>query len=278
VRGDAGMTSALATRLLGSPDLYETSAREPYHSINFVTCHDGFTLDDLVSYDQKHNLANGENNRDGNNANLSWNCGVEGPTPDEAINEIRARQRKNFAAILLFSHGVPMILSGDELGRTQQGNNNAYCQDNDISWLNWEMATTNAGLLRFFQHMIAFRKRCPMLRRDTFALDGETGFHVTWHGSKRMSADWSPESRSVAMQWTQYYQDRSREDLHFIAHAHWDDCEFELPDIGDRAWLRLVDTSLPSPNDIADEGAEFPLSAQESYFVRARSVAIFIAR
>ena len=278
VRGDAGMTSALATRLLGSPDLYETSAREPYHSINFVTCHDGFTLDDLVSYDQKHNLANGENNHDGNNANLSWNCGVEGPTTDAAINEIRARQRKNFAAILLFSHGVPMILSGDELGRTQQGNNNAYCQDNDVSWLNWEMATTNAGLLRFFQHMIDFRKRCPMLQRDTFALDGETGFHVTWHGSKRMSADWSPESRSVAMQWTQIHKDGSVEDLHFIAHAHWDDCEFELPDIGDRAWLRLVDTSLPSPNDIADEGAEFPLSAQESYFVRARSVAIFIAR
>jgi len=278
VRGDAGMTSALATRLLGSPDLYETSAREPYHSINFVTCHDGFTLDDLVSYDQKHNLANGENNHDGNNANLSWNCGVEGPTTDAAINEIRARQRKNFAAILLLSHGVPMILSGDELGRTQQGNNNAYCQDNDVSWLNWEMATTNAGLLRFFQHMIDFRKRCHMLRRDTFALDGETGFHVTWHGSKRMSADWSPESRSVAMQWTQIHKDGSREDLHFIAHAHWDDCEFELPDIGEREWLRLVDTSLPSPHDIADEGAEFSLPSQESYFVKARSVAIFISR
>ena len=196
VKGDRGMTSALATRLLGSPDLYETSAREPYHSINFVTCHDGFTLNDLVSYNEKHNLANGENNQDGNNANLSWNCGVEGPTTDPAINELRARQRKNFAAILLFSHGVPMLLAGDEMGRTQQGNNNAYCQDNDMSWLNWDMAESNAGLLRFFQLMIAFRKRCPMLRRDTFALDGETGFHVTWHGTKRMSADWSPESRS----------------------------------------------------------------------------------
>ncbi len=219
------MTSALATRLLGSPDLYETSAREPYHSINFVTCHDGFTLNDLVSYNEKHNLANGENNTDGNNANLSWNCGVEGPTTDSAINALRARQRKNFAAILLFSHGVPMLLSGDEMGRTQQGNNNAYCQDNDISWINWDLAKQNAGLVRFFQLMIAFRKRCPMLRRDTFALDGSTGFHVTWHGTKRMSADWGPESRSLGMQWTQTYPDGSRQDLHFIAHSHWEDCD-----------------------------------------------------
>jgi isoamylase len=278
VKGDAGMTSALATRLLGSPDLYETSAREPYHSINFVTCHDGFTLNDLVWYNEKHNLANGDNNQDGNNANLSWNCGVEGPTNDAAVNELRARQRKNFTAILLFAHGVPMLLAGDELGRTQQGNNNAYCQDNDVSWLNWDMAKTNADLVRFFQLMIAFRKRCSMLRRNTFALDGETGFHVTWHGAKRMSADWGPESRSVAMQWTQLNTDQSREDLHFIAHAHWVDQEFELPDIGKRQWLRLVDTALTSPNDIAEDGQEFPLQSQESYPVKARSVAIFLAK
>ena len=278
VKGDAGMTSALATRLLGSPDLYETSAREPYHSINYVTCHDGFTLNDLVSYNEKHNLANGEKNRDGSNANLSWNCGVEGPTSDAATNELRARQRTNFAAILLFSHGVPMILAGDEMGRTQQGNNNAYCQDNDMSWINWEMAEKNAGLLRFFQLMIAFRKRCAMLRRDTFALNGETGFYVTWHGTKRMSADWSPESHSLAMQWTQLHNDGSRDDLHFIAHSHWEDHEFELPDIGECEWFRLVDTALPSPRDIAEEGQEFPLLSQDSYPVKARSVVIFIAK
>src|SRR5215467_10133090 len=144
VKSDAGMTSTLATRLLGSPDLYETSAREPYHSINFVTCHDGFTLNDLVAYNEKHNLANGENNADGCNDNNSWNCGAEGPTDDKAINLLRARQRKNFAAILLFAHGVPMLLSGDEIGRTQQGNNNAYCQDNEVSWLNWDIAKENA--------------------------------------------------------------------------------------------------------------------------------------
>ena len=278
VKSDQGMVSALATRLLGSPDLYETSAREPYHSINFVTCHDGFTLNDLVSYNEKHNLANGENNTDGNNANLSWNCGAEGPTPDPAINELRARQRKNLVAILLFSHGVPMLLAGDEMGRTQQGNNNAYCQDNDISWINWDLTKENADLLRFFQLMIAFRKRCPMLRRDTFAIDAETGFHVTWHGTKRMSADWGPESRSVAMQWTQTHKDGTRDDLHFIAHAHWEDANFELPDIRPRKWLRLVDTALPSPQDIADEGQEYLLLSQDSYAVKARSVVIFVAR
>jgi len=278
VKGDQGMTSALSTRLLGSPDLYETSAREPYHSINFVTCHDGFTLNDLVAYNEKHNLANGENNTDGNNANLSWNCGAEGPTADPAVNELRARQRKNFAAILLFSHGVPMLLAGDEMGRTQQGNNNAYCQDNDMSWVNWGLTNENAGLVRFFQLMIAFRKRCPMLRRDTFELDGNSGFHVTWHGTKRMSADWGPESRSVAMQWTQLHADGTRDDLHFIAHAHWEDATFELPDIGARKWFRLVDTALASPLDIAEEGKEYSLPWQQSYPVKARSVAIFVAK
>ena len=278
VKGDAGMTSALATRLLGSPDLYLTSAREPYHSINFVTCHDGFTLNDLVSYNDKHNLPNGDNNTDGTNANYSWNCGVEGPTDDTAINELRARQRKNLAAILLVAHGVPMILSGDEIGRTQQGNNNAYCQDNDVSWLDWRMAESNAGLLRFFQLMIAFRKRSSLMRRATFALNGEGGFHITWHGTKRVKPDWGYESRTLAMQLTQLHDDGSRDDHHFIANAYSGDLDFELPQIGEREWFRLVDTALASPQDIAEDGQEFPLLSQESYMVKARSVAIFIAK
>lgn len=278
VKGDAGMTSALATRLLGSPDLYETSAREPYHSINFLTCHDGFTLNDLVSYNQKHNLANGDNNTDGSDANYSWNCGVEGPTNDAAVNELRARQRKNFAAILLFSHGVPMILAGDEIARTQQGNNNAYCQDNEVSWLDWRMTESHAGLLRFFQQMIAFRRRCALLRRDSFALHGEGGFHITWHGVKRAQPDWGQASRAVAMQLTQLHNDGSRDDLHFIANAYSGGLEFELPAIGEREWFRFADTALTSPLDIAEEGLEFPLLSQESYLVHARSVAIFIAK
>jgi isoamylase len=278
VKGDAGMTSALATRLLGSPDLYETSAREPYHSINFVTCHDGFTLSDLVSYNEKHNLANGENNTDGTDANYSWNCGVEGSTDDPAINELRARQRKNFAAILLCSHGVPMFREGDEIARTQQGNNNPYCQDNEVSWLDWRMAESHADLLRFFRLMIAFRKRCPLLRRDSFQFHGEGGFHITWHGVKRMTPDWGCESRTVAMQLTQLRDDGSRDDLHFIANAYSGDLGFELPQIGEHEWFRLADTALPSPQDIAEEGLEFPLLSQESYLVRARSVAIFVAK
>ena len=278
VRGDAGMTSALATRLLGSPDLYATSAREPYHSINFVTCHDGFTLNDLVSYNDKHNLANGENNTDGSNANYSWNCGIEGASDNPAIQQLRERQRKNLAAILLVAHGVPMILSGDEIGRTQQGNNNAYCQDNDISWLDWRMAQSNAGLLRFFRLMIAFRKRCPLLRRSSFELHGEGGFHITWHGVKLAKPDWSEGSRSVAMQLTQLADDGSREDLHFIANAYDGELEFELPPIGEREWFRVVDTALASPLDIAEANQEFPLLSQESYKVQPYSVVIFTSK
>jgi isoamylase len=293
VKGDAGMTSPLATRLLGSPDLYETSAREPYHSINFVTCHDGFTLRDLVSYDEKHNLANGDSNADGNSANFSWNCGTEGPTDNQAINQLRLKQQKNFAAILLASHGVPMILAGDEIGRTQQGNNNAYCQDNDISWVDWRMAETNPELLRFFRLMIAFRKRCQLLRRSNFQLHGEGGFHVTWHGVKRGKPDWGHESRTVAMQLTQLTPNstaqvvpsqvaadgtESRDDLYFIANAYSGDLEFELPQIGEREWFRMVDTSQPSPMDIAEDGQEFPLLSQDCFLVQARSVAIFVAK
>ncbi len=278
VKGDACMTSALATRLLGSPDLYETSAREPYHSINFVTCHDGFTLNDLVSYNDKHNLANGDNNTDGSDANYSWNCGFEGPTDDPAVNELRTRQRKNFAAILLFSHGVPMILSGDEIARTQQGNNNAYCQDNEVSWLDWRMNESHAGLLRFFQQMIAFRKRCPLLRRDSFQLHGEGGFHITWHGVKCSQPDWGHESRTLAMQLTQLRGNGSRDDVHFIASAYSGDLEFDLPPIGHHEWFRFADTSQPSPQDIAEDGLEFPLLSQEKYLVRAHSVAIFVGK
>ena len=171
-----------------------------------------------------------------------------------------------------------MILAGDELGRTQQGNNNAYCQDNEISWVDWRMAQQNAGLLRFFQLMIAFRKRCPLLRRESFELHGEGGFHINWHGVKRMTPDWGHESRTVAMQLTQLHDGEPRQDLHFIANSYWDDLDFELPQIGEHEWFRLVDTALASPQDIAEEGQEFPLLSQESYRVKAHSVAIFVAK
>jgi glycogen operon protein len=203
---------------------------------------------------------------------------VEGPSDNPAIVELRLRQEKNFAAILLVSHGVPMILAGDEMGRTQQGNNNAYCQDNEISWVDWRLAETNAGLLRFLQLMIAFRKRCPLLRRESFQLKGEAGFHISWHGVKRAKPDWSYESRSVAMQLTQLHHGEFRDDLHFVANAYSGDLEFELPHIGEREWFRVVDTAEASPLDIAEEGQEFPLLSQESYLVKARSVAMFVAK
>src|SRR5438132_4304726 len=148
-RSDADTTGALATRLCGSSDLYEPTGRKPVHSINFVTCHDGFTLNDLVSYDQKHNAANGEQNRDGSDANWSWNCGVEGPTTDPAVLRLRRRQARNLMATLLLSQGVPMLLAGDEFLRTQRGNNNAWCQDNDTSWVDWTFAEENQDFLRF---------------------------------------------------------------------------------------------------------------------------------
>ena len=158
-RGDPDMTSALATRLCGSDDLYH--GRGPLHSINFICCHDGFTLYDLVSYNDKHNEANGEGNRDGSDANWSWNCGAEGPTDDPAVIAIRNRQVRNLFATLMVSQGVPMILGGDEVLRTQNGNNNAWCQDNALSWFDWSLLDRNAGFLRFVKMMIAFRKAHP---------------------------------------------------------------------------------------------------------------------
>src|SRR5438270_10811113 len=161
-RGEPGSLRRVADRLVGSPEIYRHKNREAEQSVNFVTCHDGFTLNDLVSYNQKHNEANGEVNRDGANDNSSWNCGVEGPTEDQEIEALRERQVKNFLSILMLSQGVPMILAGDEVRRTQRGNNNAYCQDNEISWFDWDLSEKRSGLLRFFKLLIAFRKSQPV--------------------------------------------------------------------------------------------------------------------
>ena len=168
IRGDKGLVPTIATRLAGSADLYQDDGREPFHSVNFVTCHDGFTLADLVSYNSKHNEANGEENRDGSEANLSWNCGTEGPSTDQQILKLRKQQIRNFAAILLLAQGVPMLLAGDEFARSQQGNNNAYCQDNTMGWVDWRLEEKNKGLQRFFKGLITFRKSEPRLRRTRF--------------------------------------------------------------------------------------------------------------
>lgn len=188
-RGEPATLAEFASRISGSADLYQDDGRRPFHSINFVTCHDGFTLTDLVSYNDKHNEANGEENRDGESHNRSWNCGVEGPTDDEAVRALRARQRRNFLATLLLSQGVPMIGHGDELGRTQRGNNNAYCQDSELTWIDWEHA--DEGLLEFVRRLVAFRRSHQVFRRRRFF----TGLPVggrdvgapcrTWPGTRR---------------------------------------------------------------------------------------------
>jgi isoamylase len=203
-RGQPASVPEFASRLSGSSDLYETSARRPVASINFVTCHDGFTLADLVSYNSKHNEANGDGNTDGSNDNRSWNCGAEGPTDDPAIIALRARQTRNFLATLLLSQGVPMLLAGDELGRSQLGNNNAYCQDNEMSWVDWEAAGSHAGLLDFTSSLIALRRDHPVFRRRRF-FTGELGGQrdISWltpAGTEMTDADWrASDTRSLAV-------------------------------------------------------------------------------
>ena len=225
VKGDSGLTGALAYRLTGSSDLYESNGRTPFHSINFLTSHDGFTLSDLVTYQEKHNESNGENSADGSNANHSWNCGVEGETKDKSINQLRSKQIKNLATILMLSSGVPMILSGDEFGRTQKGNNNAYCHDNEISWLNWNLTEKNSDLFHFWKLLIRFRKSNDLFRRETFQ-----SYHIEWHGHTLFQPDWSPESRAIAMHLFTDFRDRIKgyKDIYQIFNSHWEPGSLDL--------------------------------------------------
>ncbi len=197
-KGDGGKIGELASRLSGSSDLYEHNGRRPSASLNFITCHDGFTLRDLVSYNQKHNEANGEQNRDGNNNNMSWNCGVEGPTTNPTINALRQRQQRNFLATLFLSQGVPMLLAGDEFGHTQNGNNNAYCQDSELSWINWELSAEQKDLFEFVRKLICLRKENPVFRRRHFfqgrpihGLDVKDLYWLTPNGTEMGDADWN---------------------------------------------------------------------------------------
>jgi glycogen operon protein len=280
-RGDPGMTTALATRLCGSDDLYH--GRGPLHSINFITCHDGFTLNDLVSYNEKHNAANGEGNRDGNDANWSWNCGAEGPTADPKIVALRRRQVRNLIATLLVSQGVPMILGGDEFLRTQGGNNNAWCQDNATSWFNWKLAEENADFLRFVRQLIALRLRHPVLRRRTFLSPGGQGLppDIVWHGVAPCHPDFSAESRSLACALDGRRCDRPGavdRDIYMALNAYWEPLTFQIPAApSGRRWRRTVDTSLPSPDDAVslDEGPG--VGVLQPYRVEARSMIILVS-
>ncbi len=276
VKGDPGMVPYLATRLAGSSDLYRGSGRAPWHSVNFVTCHDGFTLRDLVSYNEKHNLDNGENNKDGHGENLSWNCGEEGETKNPEVLALRRRQVRNFLTLLFVSQGVPMILGGDELYRTQRGNNNAYCQDNETGWVSWSVQDEERALLRFVRSLLRFRAVHPSLRRRTFFEDDPRGPGVAWHGFKLGKIDFTPESRSLAMHLLARDAD---DDIYLAANAHWEPHSFELPRLAaGKSWRRFVDTSLEAPGDAAEPGAEAVLRAQKSYSVGPRTTIVLVGR
>jgi glycogen operon protein len=274
-RGEPGMSAALATRFCGSADLYQSSARFPRHSINFITCHDGFTLWDLVSYNLKHNEANGEGNRDGSNENFSWNCGAEGPTNNPEVLRLRKRQARNLLATLLLSQGVPMLLAGDEFLRTQQGNNNAWCQDNEISWVDWQLATSNGDFLRFVRELIALRRRHPVLRRRRFLDKGD----VIWHGTQPHQPDFSPRSRTLALVLDGARTNREPDRDFYVAFNAWSEAvPFLIPGAPQgRRWRRVIDTALPSPSDIVglDEGPQVRVGV--AYDVAPFSMLVLIA-
>ncbi|GAC1676142.1 MAG: glycogen debranching protein GlgX [Terriglobales bacterium] len=281
-KGDGGQIGELAYRITGSSDLYARSGRRPYASVNFVTAHDGFTLQDLVSYNHKHNKANGEDNRDGTDNNRSWNCGVEGPTEDPAINALRAQQKRNFLATLFLSQGVPMLLAGDSISHTQFGNNNAYCQDNEISWINWDVGPEQKELLAFAQRLISLRKAHPVLHRRSFfqgrAIKGAGVKDILWlrpDGREMTDEEWGQESaRSLGVflagQGLHEQDERGRPvtDNNFLLlmNAHHEEISFLLPTVASSmGWMALIDTSsetVRSPGVMLDAGASYPLQAR----------------
>jgi isoamylase len=270
-RGDQGTVVPVADRLLGSPQIYSHKQREAEESVNFVTCHDGFTLNDLVSYSQKYNLANGEDNRDGTNDNRSWNSGVEGPTENPEIEKLRNRQVKNFLAMTILSLGLPMFLMGDEVRRTQHGNNNAYCQDNETSWFDWALVARHADVLRFMKLLCSQRLLLNAGMDQRFAnLSQLLGTaERTWHGVKLGQPDWTFNSHSVALQ----AESRSHNlVLYIILNAYWEPLDFELPPAtAANPWRRWLDTSLESPGDIVETQAA-PSVTTASYRAGPRSV------
>ncbi len=279
LKGDRDTVSKFASRLLGSPDIYGHKEREPEQSINFITCHDGFTLNDLVSYNGKHNEANGEENRDGSNDNMSWNCGFEGPTDDPQIERLRNRQVKNFLAVTLLAGGAPMLLMGDEVRRTQQGNNNAYAQDNEISWLDWSLAEKHSGLLRFVRRLIADRLKSDVSRHDPGLTLNQLiqKAKIVWHGVKLNRPDWSADSHAIAMTMTSL---RDRLMFHMMINAFWEELKFEVPSIPEPSgsgWMRWIDTFREPPDDICswDEAAAV---RGDVYAVQPRSLVFLAAR
>jgi glycogen operon protein len=276
-RGEEGTVQRFADRFVGSPEMFAHEEREPEQSVNFVTCHDGFTLNDLVSYNAKHNEANGENNRDGADDNRSWNCGAEGPTDDPAVERLRNRQVKNFLATTLLAVGMPMILMGDEMRRTQAGNNNLYCRDDESAWLDWSLLERHRDVHRFVSLLDARRVRRDVRheqRRLSLARMLREA-NKAWHGVKLGQPDWGPWSHAIA-----FAAELKEEGLlaHFMFNAYWEPLEFELPPVGAKAdpWRRWIDTALESPDDIVPWETA-PSIPGLIYRAEARSVVVLFA-
>ena len=276
-KADRGTVSAFAARLLGSPDLYAHKEREPEQSVNFVTCHDGFTLNDLVSYNQKHNEANGEHSRDGCSSDGSWNCGIEGPTGDPCIEALRSRQVKNFLTVLLLAVGTPMLLMGDEMRRSQGGNNNAYCLDDETTWLDWRLLERHAGLHAFVKGLAGARLAPGIVDESApYTLNQLLQrSRLEWHGVALGQPDWGDDSHSLAFtahspHWPYVLQG--------MFNAYWEPLQFELPrvDAQPLRWQRLVDTALPSPDDVCAPG-DGPTVVGDQYHVQARSCVLLLA-
>lgn len=269
--GESGMMGSFASRICGSSDLYQSSGKGPSSSLNFVTCHDGFTLNDLVSYTQKHNDENGEFSRDGSDANYSDNCGVEGPSQDPAVESVRNRMIKNFLLTLFVSRGVPMLLGGDEFRRSQRGNNNAYCQNNEVSWFDWSLLETHKEIHRFARGIIAFRRAHPVLRRDKFYTDEE----IKWFAPNGSTPDWAnPRQKSFAC----LVRELTDHDLFILFNADTESVDFSIPALpAGKFWRLAVDTSRTAPDDLFDSGKEPSLRGRTGFRLESRSSAIFIS-
>jgi isoamylase len=268
--GDAGMIGLFASRISGSSDLYQSSGKGPASSLNFVTCHDGFTLNDLVSYKQKHNDENGEFGHDGSDANYSDNCGVEGPSQDRAVEGLRNRLIKNFLLTLFISRGVPMLLGGDEFRRTQRGNNNAYCQDNEVSWFDWSLLERHKEIQRFTRGMIAFRRAHPVLRRETFYTDKD----IKWFAPNGAAPDWADQrQKSFAC----LILGHTEPDLFLLFNAGTSPVDFSIPALpAGKIWRLAVDTSRTAPDDLFDSGKEPSMQGQIGFRLEPRSSAILL--
>jgi isoamylase len=268
--GDAGMMGLFANRISGSSDLYQSSGKGPASSLNFVTAHDGFTLNDLVSYRQKHNNENGEFNRDGSDANYSDNCGVEGPSQDPGVEIMRSRLIKNFLLTLFISRGVPMLLGGDEFRRTQRGNNNAYCQDNEVSWFDWGLLERHKETHRFTRGMIAFRRAHPVLRKENFYADAD----IKWFGPNGAIPGWTDQQqKSFAC----LILGRTEPDLLLLFNADTRSVDFSIPALpAGKIWRLAVDTSRTAPDDLFDPGKEPSMQGRISFRLEARSSAILL--